>query len=376
MMIQNKTYKWMLGLLAAGLLSACGGDNAVTSTPELPSVKTSDTSQQEITFNVTGEWNSEATTREATIYENTAALRDEVSHEGAGGNFFHIDAYYDGNTDKYINNSRVFYFTATPAWRFADNSGNIVHYFWPPTQYVVTSLNFLAYAPEILTYTGVTIGTYSDRNPTFNCDLPITNNQTYVGGTVPLKEFIYAFESGKNIENSESGVPLNFLHPFAVVYLRIGSAKQRTTLNSVTFMRIYKKGTGEYNSTGGPTGGPTTDWTPETADNEHDFTISIGKVMGVDMVTGSTFGPFIVMPQSLRGRTDPSLVDIKMVVNYTEYGGSATETSEIALSNTSWDPSKKYIYTLDLGTDDGSVKVGVDVVDWVDQGSNTLINVD
>ena len=56
MMIQNKTYRWMLGLLTAGLLSACGGDNAVSSTPELPSVKTTDASQQEITFNVTGEW--------------------------------------------------------------------------------------------------------------------------------------------------------------------------------------------------------------------------------------------------------------------------------------------------------------------------------
>lgn len=342
----------LAALLAAGLVS-CNKEPAEV-VPTKPEIGISVMDAEE--------------TRAAVLYESTAGLRSEMTHEGEGP-FIHTDAYWDGTTTKYFN-SHIFYFAAVSNWRFADGGGNIVHFYWPPDD---SYLNFLAYSPETLTYTGVTIGSYTDRVPTFDCNLPVADNQTYSSGTISMKEFIYAFEAHKNKTNdSESAVPLQFRHPLAAIYLSIASAKQRMTLNSVTFKRIYKKGTGTYNSVG-----PTTDWEPDTSDGTTDFTISIGGVMGTDMHTGSTYGPFIVMPQVMTGRTE--LADIKMVVNYTPYGGVATNSSEISItspSTTAWAPSKKYTYALDLGTDDGAVNINISVTDWDNVGSYTDSDVD
>ena len=310
-------------------------------------------------------------TRAADLYESTAGLIAEMSHSGEGSSYIHIDAYQDGTTTKYIDNSHFFYFLPSTVWRFADGGGNIIHYYWPPDD---SYLNFLAYAPESLTYTGITIGPYTDRHPTLNCDLPLADNQTYSGGTINMKEFIYSFVPERNkTNNGDAAVALPFIHPLAAVYVKVAHAKQRMTLNSVTFKRIYNKGTGAYNSVG-----PTTDWTPDTSEGAQDFTITIGKTMGTDMYIGDTFGPFIVMPQALTGRTPE---DIKMVVNYTLYGGSATDSAELTITSigsTSWNPGMKYTYALDLGSDDGIVTVYVEVasIDWDDQGSHTETNVD
>ena len=323
-MTNRKCHIRLWFLLAAGLLTGCTADTPV---PE-------DT-PKEIQFEVSTASQTEAT-RVATLYESTTALQSEMTHGGEGSNYIHVDAYLDGTTTKYIDNSRIFYFNGASSWRFANASGNIIHFYWPMDD---AYLNFLAYAPLDLTYTGVTIGTYTDRHPTFNCDLPITNNQTYANGTINMKEFIYSYVTGKNKSNDgESAVPLGFIHPFAAVYLKVDKAKQRMALNNVTFKRIYKKGTGAYNSTG-----PTTGWTPDTSDGTADFTLTIGKTMGTDMFTGDTYGPFIVMPQNMTGRA--GLDDIKMIVNYTPYGGSATNSAEATITSetsTTWVAGKKY----------------------------------
>lgn len=101
-MIQNKTYRWMLGLLAAGLLSACGGDNSVSTTPEQLPVKTSDdtktedTSQPEITIRVIDNAQETADTRTLDTYAVTYNNGD-LETEG----FFRMDIYYAGQASKY-----------------------------------------------------------------------------------------------------------------------------------------------------------------------------------------------------------------------------------------------------------------------------------
>lgn len=372
-MIRKKTYWLMLSLLVAGLLSACSADTDNSAPEQVKTVdvnKPVEVSQQEITFNVTAEENQEAVTREATLYDNLSTLQTELSREGGAGNFFHVDAFYDGETSKYID-SHVFYFSGgSGVWTFADNTGSRLHYYWPPSQ-TLTYLNFLAYYPEVLTHTGVSSVTYSsDKAPVINCNLPLTNNQTFDGSPrINMREFIYAFEERKNkTEHAESGVTLDFMHPFAAVYFRIGQAKQLMTLNSVIFRRIFYKGASTYNKNNTPK----TSWTPSGSST--DFTMSIGKQMGTTMQKGSEYGPFIVMPQAFTGRA--GLSDIKIAINYTPYSGSETTTSDISLGHDSWIPGKKYIYTLDLGQDEGNINVSVSVVDWDDQGNNTQINVD
>lgn len=372
-------------MLLLGSCTSESGTGIPDVTPVVPSKPTNNTetavSQDEITFQVTGKWEEAANTRMADLYENMDELQEEVKAiSGTASKFFHIDAYYDGRTDKYIDNSHVFYFPeAATKWNFATGT-TIQHYYWPPSQ-TDTYLNFFAYAPEVLTYTGVTIGTYIDRTPVINCDLKTDNNQVYTedANEIPMKEFMYAFAAGQNkTEHAASGVTLNFMHPFAAIYIELGSAKQLMKLNSVTLKRIYKKGTGTYNSSGPA---PTTNWVTDTTDPDGtpDMTMTINKVMGTTMQKGDVFGPLIVMPQDLHGRADKE--DIKMVVTYTPNGDPLpTIISEIVIydssTHTSWAPGKKYIYTLDLGEDDGAVNISVAVTDWDDKGSETSVDVD
>ena len=361
-------------MLLLGSCTSESGTGTPDVTPVVPSKPTNNTetavSQDEIKFQITTDENQEAVTREATLYNNLSTLQAELSREGGAGNFFHVDAFYDGETSKYID-SHVFYFSGgSGVWTFADNTGSRLHYYWPPSQ-TLTYLNFLAYYPEVLTHTGVSSVTYSsDKAPVINCKLPLTNNQTFDGSPrINMREFIYAFEERKNkTEHAESGVTLDFMHPFAAVYFRIGQAKQLMTLNSIILRRIFYQGASSYNSVATPK----TSWTPSGSST--DFTMSIGKQMGTTMQKGSEYGPFIVMPQAFTGRA--GLSDIKIAINYTPYSGSETTTSDISLGHDSWIPGKKYIYTLDLGQDEGNINVSVSVVDWDDQGNNTQINVD
>ena len=342
------------------------------------------TTQDEITFNVTGDWNQEASTRVVATPALYTDLDVNFDHNGGtelGTPYIHIDAFYANTEVKMINNAGLFHFhsaTTSNKWRFA-NGGDIVKYYWPIVGSVTSSssinvdghLDFFAYAPSTPSEAGVTVSyTNTTHTPVLTCDLPYDNQGS-------LKEFIYALSPDKTISDQEAsgGIPLSFMRPFSAILFSISSAKQRLTLKTITFKRIYYQGTSSYNSSADPK----TTWTPSGTVADHVFTIN--DTMGDTMYTGSTYGPFIVMPQNFSDRSE--LADIKMVVTYQEYGQSEVTTAELPITGTEyvtgkyrWDAQKKYIYSLDLGSDDGQVKVYVTVNNWDDRGSQTSSNVD
>lgn len=221
-------------LLAAMLLAACSSSDSDDSPIA--------TSQNEIhlTTNVT----SMPLGTRTTTYDD-AGLKSEGS--------FTCVAYEANTTTPYISATTVDWNSTNSRWEF---NGGASHYYWPiPSSNVDTwrSLDFFAYVPSAAnlatdapyittgpTYSAPTTPSVS-HTVTFSCDMANT----------ATKEFMFGMALGLNGGNvPETGVPLQFLHPFARIRFKLSDASGTSVkINSITLGGDYYK-TADYSYDG------------------------------------------------------------------------------------------------------------------------------
>jgi hypothetical protein len=377
-------------LLAAGLLSACSGDNLspsgtapVVSTTSGQAVASQpvNTSQQEILLNITDNKFNEADTRAIIIY-STDSLR--VRNKDIA----RIDAFYHLNTAKYLNAARIRYDGTN--WLFHTGS-NWTKYYWPiPNSHDETrgvdvdangTLDFAGYIPYTIPHSD-TPGEYSIaldgvqiNPPKFTCSLPITiptppsDDPNTFGDAEQstLQEFLFAYLPNQTTSTqSAAGGKLNlpFQHPFALVNFYLKEAKRGTIINKVT-LKSGENGIKGIKTKGTYTYGGTPAWTFDgTEANNYpanlviDFTPGGKEVPNVLNFNGLIGGPYVVLPQDLTGSTK------NLIVNRTYDESTDNILGDIA---TTWQPGKIYNYYLDLGKDENQILLDVVVQDWVTQ---------
>ena len=331
-----KDYKYIaLGLLFSLLITACSKDGAdgndVTKTNE-------QTKEIGIKPDV---WKMTEATR-ATMYDNTTLQSG-----------FTVYAYKENTTTAYIDDKTVSY--SAPNWIITGRP-----YYWPDY-----NLDFFAYAPSSKP-AYITAGpTYTaEHDVTFTCsNLPLSySSASPAEGQGGLIEFIYGMALGKNRENSLSGVPLTFQHPFARIKLQLAASHPNVTINSITFNGINNSGSFTYDhsestSTWAPSGNANfvLTLTSEAAvfDNNPNTPVPIG---------GYSAGAhqnedFIMIPQSWTG---------VIVVNADclFWGVKKNYPSLTTTVATTWQPGYSYTYTFNISPDDLKVNVSQFTEQW------------
>lgn len=303
--------------------------------------------------------NNEPSSTKAHIYTPS----NFVEHNTGGGNLS-VYAYLHGTETVYINNARVWYFADFLEWEFSeyateDYAVKLYNCYWPFNY----SLDFFAYMPMYpdLSKTAVSNLSYSATNgPSFSCTLPLSEEDQE-----NITEFMYAYTTDKSASNpggttqvvnpngngmiTVNAVPLEFVHPFAVVYLKLKRG-HRMTLHNVSFANI--KYSGNYNHT--------EKWS--FADATSTLSLDIEKQIPQDINYESVFaGPFIVMPQSLDGVT-LGVRGTRVNTNDTnlDVSGIAIKTADVPI----WEAGKAYTYSLDLGDNEEEVLFEVMVEAW------------
>ncbi len=304
----------LLLLLAAGLLTGCGGSDDFeedTPTPN-PLAK----SNVEIGLNA-DIWRMMDGSTRATTYDNQAALQTLGTFKSA--------VYVADGTTAYISPTDVTWNSTSSVWEFSDGK----HY-WPMSE----SLDFFAYMPvEKPSY--VTTGpTYAVDAPYFVCTgLPISITQ----GSDGTKEFLMAYTPGQNKSSQGStGVTMNFLHPFARVCFKLSSASGTAVkVNSITIAgNTYRNGTCTLNDDGA--GSQTFTWSSRS--NTGSFVVSKGSSDGA-VATGDDY--FLVIPNNYGSKT------LTVNATWSEWGNAvmADVSASVAFN---WAAGTSYTYTLTL----------------------------
>lgn len=285
---------------------------------------------------------------------------DDLLDTGKGGGNFTVSAYDEGNETCYISSQRVWYFADDSKWRFWDEAtNNVTHRYWPNS-----NLDFFAYMPYSpdLAKTGITIGTYSGQNgPSFSCDLPLDDQSG-------LQEFIYAYSTRQNKnstsrEGEKGVVQLRFVHPLSAVIIKLDQS-YRMKVNSIGFSGIYNTGTyrNAHNTLdfdGNQDANFTyTDWTPSGEKNKS-LTAIVDKEVPDEINYGSPIGgPYLVMPQRLEG------VSVKITFERDDMEPETRSTIIYRDDVPSWEPGKRYTYSLTLGDPLEEIMFNVYVDEW------------
>ena len=331
----NRKCHIILGfLLAAGLLAGCTADTPEPSAP--------DDSQKEIRFKVSTASQTEAT-RADVINSNSNLQGKDITVYG----YFH-----GSNPYRYCFYSNMRYSSST--WKFIDDSGNQVHYYWPivgsvhtASSTTVSSLDFFGVCPATpLSY--ISGFTPNPTGPIISCSsLPVTSAEQS-----SLQEFLYAYTPNQTYSNQTSAgaIPLEFQHPFAMITLQLKTPHRAIyNLHTIKFKNIKNNGTFTYvNNPQWVTSGSTTDFTI-TVDDEisADADFTLGQVTTMNL-------PFIVIPQTY---TATDQIEVKLTWN----NGDSESTYTFDNPVSSWQSGKSYNYTLDLL---GKIKFSVTIDDW------------
>ncbi len=305
----------LLLLLAAGLLTGCGGSDDFeedTPTPN-PLAK----SNVEIGINA-DIWRMMDGSTRATTYDNQAALQTLGTFKSA--------VYVADGTTAYIAPTVVNWNSTSTIWEFSDGK----HY-WPMSE----SLDFFAYLPATPPSYVTSGPTYAVDAPYFVCTgLPISLTQ---GSDTGTKEFLMAYTADQNkAGQGATGVTMNFLHPFARVCFKLSSASGTAVkVNSITIAGdIYQNGTCTLNDDGA--GYQTINWTP--SGDTGSFVVSKGSSDGA-VATGDDY--FLVIPNNYGSKT--------LTVNATwDEWGDGVMANVSANVDFNWAAGTSYTYTLTL----------------------------
>lgn len=300
-------YDFMTLLLAGGMLllaTACSKD-------ETEDGQRTDISDKDIRMNV-DVWRVMEGTR-ATTFDNQAALQTEGS--------FTCYAYNGETTTPFINGSTVNWIESENTWAFADGKK-----YWPATG----SLDFFAYMPAEKPAYISAVSYATARTPTITCtSLPMTSD-----GQASTKEFVYGLviDQTKDAQGT-TGVTMNFLHPFARIYLRWSDVDHSAiTLNSVKLKNIYNNGTCTLSYDG-----TNSKWISTWSPNGDKTDFSSTTLAANDL---SDAVPYLVIPQTFAGT-------IEVNATWDDWGVSLPHTITASVP-TNWEPGYSYTYTFTI----------------------------
>jgi len=313
-----KDYKYIaLGLLSSLLITACSKDGADGNDVTKPNEQTKEIGIKPDVWKMT-----EAT--RATTYDNTTLQSG-----------FTVYAYRENTTTAYIDNKTVSYSASN--WIITGRP-----YYWPDY-----NLDFFAYAPSsIPTY--ITAGpTYTaGHDVTFTCsNLPLSySSASPAEGQGGLIEFIYGMALGKNRENSLSGVPLTFQHPFARIKLQFSELQENIQINTITLKSI--KNNGSYTHSTG--------WTP-SGDATNLVLTFAGDAANFE--PNEEIGTYLMIPQEWTGGIDVN-------ATWNVWGESQTKTVSTTLSPITWQRGNSYTYTFTVTPTDLTVNTSKFTEQW------------
>ena len=263
----------------------------------------------------------------ATTYDNNEALQAES---------FKCFAYNGGTTTAFINGSDVSY--ADSKWAFTDGKK-----YWPATG----SLDFFAYMPAVKPAYISDVSYTTQQSPTITCtSLPMTAATQ----GADLKEFVWAITTGQNkTDQGESGVTINFLHPFARIYLRWSDVNHSAiTLNSVKLKNIYNNGTCTLSYDG-----TNSKWISTWSPNGDKTDFSSTTLAANDL---SDAVPYLVIPQTFAGT-------IEVNATWDDWGVSLPHTITASVP-TNWEPGYSYTYTFTITPTDLIVNTAIYTEQW------------
>ena len=294
-------------MLAATLLAACGGSDGIDDVPE-GGDWSGDTQQKEI--RIISNINSMPDGTRTTTYSSAADLQ-------AVGQFT-CAAYEANTTTAYINPANTTTDWTGSGWVFKNraNPETIEHYDWP-----AGDLDFFAYMPsagrlsadaKYINSPGP-VYTPATHTVTFSCDMTKSAN----------KEFVFGMTLGKNSANGATGVPIQFIHPFARIRFQLSDAsKDNVTINSITFSGNFCK-TANYSYDG-----TTSTWTPS------------GTATAVEFGSCELNTDYLVIPQTPGSRT--------LTVNATWKAISTAPQNVSTTIELDWQTGYSYTYILTL----------------------------
>lgn len=336
--MKKRFFKYDFGtlLLAGGMLllaTACSKD-------ETEDGQRTDISDKDIRMNVDVLRVMEGT--RATTFDNPTALQNEGS--------FTCYAYNGETTTTFINGSTVNWIGSENTWAFADGKK-----YWPATG----SLDFFAYMPaEKPTYISAVSYTTA-RTPTITCtSLPMTSD-----GQASIKEFVYGLVAGQTKDaQGETGVTMNFLHPFARIDFKLAASHPNIIINSITLKGIQNNGTCTLNGT-------TSTWTP--SGDATDFVMTLTgdaatfnnnpntpQPIGGYAESAHTSIPLLMVPQDWEG-------EIEVNASWNDWGDTPVpHTVTTTIPAITWQPGYSYTYTFTISTDDLTVDINSYTEQW------------
>ena len=257
----------------------------------------------------------------ASIFDSPASL----NNPDVGGGDFAVYAISSGKTSStgsvFMNNVRVNYFPDADDWRFMDEKGQYVDFYWPLGDKTVDFFGHFPLNPDEAAVSNVSF-TYED-GPSFEFSLPLysydpsaNTNSALVASKVSnqkdLREFVYSYvpAQSKEIQNADPanpGIKMNFSHPFAAVSFHLGQS-YRMTLHDITLTNIKYEGIYRFDQ----------GWSVDFTADDQTGKPKVGNLwieVEKDIPTPINFnspigGPYLVAPQSI-----PE--DAKFVISYT-----------------------------------------------------------
>lgn len=319
-MKRTNVLSWIFILLAAGLLAGCSRADDPTPQKEIA-----------VTTGVTG------------MLKRINSIDNDTRLQGQD---LKIDAYFNGTNTAYLSNTKLHY---NSGWKFWTGSpGSETHYYWPiegsvydpsSSNITVSSLDFVGYCPyDKPTYitTGPTyIYSAGNRTITFAATMPTTTEDETLyltdGTQNELTEFMYAIATDQTYATqvANSGVPLQFKHPFAIIKFGLSSATTtNVVVNNIMMEGLVTSGSCSFNGTAST-------WTSRSG--------SAAMKLTEDLQRDETeeTSPFLVIPNNYGAKT------LSVDVTWTEWGEEQNRTYTAPLT-IDWVAGYAYTYTLTI----------------------------
>ena len=305
----------------------------------------------------------------ASIFDSPASL----NNPDVGGGDFAVYAIISGNTsaagNMFMSDARVNYFPDADDWRFKNDKGQFVNYYWPLGD---VKLDFFGHFPLNPEDAGVSDVSLKPAGPSFKFSLPLHSydaseerNKTLVDSKTSnqegLREFMYSYvpaqtKETQNAVPSNPGIKMNFSHPFAAVSFRLGQS-YRMTLHDITLSNIKYEGVYKFDEV----------WSVDyTSDDQTgnpevgDLWIEVEKGIPTPINFNSPIGgPYLVAPQILDDSSS-------LIVSYTRLDAQK-ETKSVRLNSLGadkWEAGRHYVYTLGLGNNEEEILFQVKVEKW------------
>ena len=263
------------------------------------------------------------------MFEATRANFYTTGTDGLKSNGFNCAAYI-GSTP---------YFSTLVTWNDSKWGFKDGKHFWPTSG----TVTFYGYSTEPSCFG--TSHTHASGIPQFTCtNLPMTSDGssdvTNDNDQDDLWEFVYAKATGTKAENGETGVTLNFQHPFTRINLKFSSTQGSIHINTITFKSL--KNNGNFN-----------DGTWTLTGEATNFVVTANS----DYSAGNDIGSYLMIPQSWAG-------EIEVEATWTDWGEQFAHTVSTKLDAITWQAGYSYTYTFTVTETDLKVDTSKFTEQW------------